>query len=85
MTGDHPNDTSTARDAVIDARRAAAIAMARLAEAAVRYADARIADDTAAGIGSGSRSRARPGEFIADELALMLREQPYAIPEAATP
>jgi hypothetical protein len=77
ITGDNHDDCSAARDAVADARREAAAAMARLAEAAVRYADCRIADDAAAGIGSGKRHRARPGEFVADELALMLRDQPY--------
>ena len=63
----------------MDARRDAAMAQARLAEAAVRYADARIAGDIAAGVGSGRRSRAKPGEFAADELALMLRDQPYPV------
>ena len=33
----------------------------------------------AAGVGSGRRSRAKPGEFAADELALMLRDQPYQV------
>jgi hypothetical protein len=47
---------SAAKDAVADARREAAIAMARLAEAAVRYAGCRIAEGIAAGIGSGTRS-----------------------------
>ena len=61
------------------ARRDAAMAQARLAEAAVRYADARIAGDVAAGVGSGRRSRAKPGEFAADEFALMLRGQPYPV------
>jgi Domain of unknown function (DUF222) len=79
MTGDNHDDSSTARDAVADARREAAAAMARLAEAAVRYADCRIADDTAAGIGSGKRHRTKPGEFVADELALLLRDQPYQL------
>ena len=77
MTGDDQDDTSAAREAVVDARRDAAVAQARLAEAAVRYADARIAGDIAAGVGSGRRSRAKPGEFVADELALLLRDQPY--------
>ena len=79
MTGDDQDDTSAAREAVADARRDAAMAQARLAEAAVRYADARIAGDIAAGVGSGRRSRAKPGEFAADELALMLRGQPYQV------
>jgi hypothetical protein len=79
MTGDDQDDTSAAREAVADARRDAAVAQARLAEASVRYADARIAGDIAAGVGSGRRSRAKPGEFAADELALMLRDQPYRV------
>ena len=79
MTGDDHCETLAARDAVADARREAAAALARLAETAVRYADCRIADDTAAGIGSGRPSRARPGEFVADELALLLRDQPYQV------
>jgi hypothetical protein len=79
MTGDDHCETLAARDAVADARREAAAALARLAETAVRYADCRIAGDTAAGIGSGRRSRARPGEFVADELALLLRDQPYQV------
>jgi uncharacterized protein DUF222 len=79
MAGDDQDDTSAARAAVVDARRDAAMAQARLAEATVRYADARVAGDTAAGVGSGRRRRAKPGEFVADELALMLRDQPYAV------
>ena len=79
MTGDDQDDTWTAREAVVVARRDAAVAQARLAEASVRYADARIAGDAAAGVGSGRRSRAKPGEFAADELALMLRDQPYQV------
>src|SRR6476659_9793849 len=79
MAGDDQDDISTAREAVVDACRAAAMAQARLAEASVRYADARIAGDAAAGVGSGRRRRAKPGEFVADELALMLRDQPYQV------
>ena len=79
MTGEDKDDTLAAWEAVADARRDAAMAQARLAEAAVRYADARVVGDTAAGVGSGRRSRAKPGEFVADELALLLRDQPYTI------
>ena len=80
MTGDDQADSSTLCHAVKEARREAASALARLAEAAMRYADCRIAEDTAAasGSGSGRLKRAKPGEFVADELALMLREQPYS-------
>ena len=60
MAGDEQDDTCVARLAEVDARREAAMAQARLAEAMVRYADARIAGDAAAGVGSGRRSRACP-------------------------
>ena len=78
MTGDDQNDSSTLRDAVKDARRDAAAALARLAEAAVRYADSRIAEEAGSTAGS-SLGRAKPGEFVADELAVMLRDQPYHV------
>jgi Domain of unknown function (DUF222) len=81
MPGNARAESSTLCDAVKDARREAAAALARMAEAAVRYADSRIAEDIAAasGSGSGRLKRAKPGEFVADELALMLREQPYSV------
>jgi Domain of unknown function (DUF222) len=81
MTGDNPDDTATAHAAVADARREAAAALARLAGAAVRYADARIAEETAAAAAAGLPriKRAKPGEFVADELAVMLRDQPYQV------
>jgi Domain of unknown function (DUF222) len=79
MTEDDQDDSSRARAAVADARRSAAAAMARLAETAVRYADMRLAKDHAAADqqGLGKPGRAKPAEFVADELALMLRDQPY--------
>jgi hypothetical protein len=66
---------------VKDARREAAAALARLAGAAVRYADARITEETAVAATSGLPpiKRAKPGEFVADELAVMLRDQPYQV------
>ena len=81
MTGDNRGDTAAAHEAVADARREAAAALARLAGAAVRYADARITEETAAAKTSGSPriKRAKPGEFVADELAVMLRDQPYQV------
>jgi hypothetical protein len=81
MTGDDRGATATAHEAVGDARREAAAALARLADAAVRYADARIAEETAAAATSGLPpvKRAKPGEFVADELAVMLRDQPYQV------
>ena len=56
-------------------------AQARLAGAALRYADQRIAEESAAAATSGSPriKRAKPGEFVADELALLLRDQPYQV------
>jgi Domain of unknown function (DUF222) len=81
MTGDHRGDSCAAHEAVTEARREAARAQARLAGAAVRYADARIAEETAAFASSGLPriKRAKPGEFVADELAVMLRDQPYQV------
>jgi hypothetical protein len=81
MTGDNRGDTATAHEAVADARREAAAALARLAGAAVRYADARITEETAVAATSGLPpiKRAKPGEFVADELAVMLRDQPYQV------
>jgi hypothetical protein len=79
MTGNDRQTAAPARDAVQNARRDAARAQARLAGAAVRYADERIAEATAAGSGLARLNRAKPGEFVADELAVMLREQPYQV------
>ncbi|HET6758770.1 MAG TPA: DUF222 domain-containing protein, partial [Propionibacteriaceae bacterium] len=77
MTGDQ-HDSRAALEAVADARREAARAQARLAEAAVRYADCRIADEQADSHPSGP-GRPQPGEFVADELSLLLRDQPYPV------
>jgi hypothetical protein len=81
MSGDNRGDTATAHEAVADARREAAAAQARLARAALCYADARITEETAAAATSGLPriQRAKPGEFVADELAVMLRDQPYQV------
>jgi hypothetical protein len=81
MTGDDQVDRSAAREAVADARRAAARAQARLAEAAVRYADVRIGEETAAApdVDAPRLHRPKPGEFVADELSVMLRDQPYQV------
>ncbi len=70
-----------ARQAVEEARRAAACAQARLAAAGVHYADLRT---TAHGVGARGASptvagRPRPGEFVADELSPVLREQPWHV------
>ena len=80
MAGDDRKSAATARDAVEDARRNAARAQARLAGAAVRYADERMAEASAAADSGLARlKRAKPGEFVADERAAMLREQPYPV------
>jgi Domain of unknown function (DUF222) len=81
MTGDHRNDGCAARESVADARREAARAQARLAEAAVCYADARVAEEAAAAAASGVPriERAKPGEFVADELSVIMRDQPYQV------
>ena len=85
MTGDDQDDdqhdSSTFREAVADARREAAAALARLAEAAVRYADGRIAEDATidAAPGLPRLNRPEPGECVADELSLLLRDQPYQV------
>jgi hypothetical protein len=44
----------------------------------VRYADSRIADEQADSHLSGP-GRPQPGEFVADELSLLLRDQPYPV------
>jgi hypothetical protein len=64
MTGNDGQTAAPARDAVQNARRDAARAQARLAGAAVRYADERIAEATAAGSGLARLNRAKPGEFV---------------------
>ena len=54
------------------------MALARLAEISMKYADVRTASDRQ-DAAIPKPGRARPGEFVADELSLMLREQPYAV------
>ena len=69
-------------DDIVVARRKAAAAQAELAAACVEYAGARVAADrrTAAPAGRGAGpGRARPGEFVADEVSLLLREQPFTV------
>jgi len=71
-------DLRAVSNEVATARRAAARALASLAEISMRYAEIRTSSDRhdAAGTRPG---RTKPGEFVADELSLMLREQPYAV------
>jgi len=79
--GEGQHDSSAAREAVADARREAAAALARLAEPAVCYADLRIAEETDARLTANrdDLKMPKPGEFVADELSLLLRDQPYAV------
>ena len=67
-------------DDIAVARRKAAAAQAELATACVEYADARIAADRTSEAAESARARAGragPGEFVADEVSLLLREQPF--------
>ena len=66
-------------DDIALARRKAAAAQAELAAACVAYADARTAEDRRAGEGGRGPGRARLGEFVADEVSLLVREQPFAV------
>jgi hypothetical protein len=66
-------------DDIAAARCRAAVAQAELAAACVAYADARAAVDRRDGDGGRGPGRARPGEFVADEVSLLVREQPYAV------
>ena len=73
-------DSTPRRDAnsdpVAQARRRAAIAQAELAEAALAYADLRRADHDAR---AKRLRRASGSHFAADELSLVLRDQPYTV------
>ena len=66
-------------DDIAAARRRAAVAQAELAAACVRYGDARVAADRGADRCGRGPGRAKPGEFVADEVSLLVREQPYAV------
>ncbi|MDN5762296.1 MAG: hypothetical protein L0H41_08275 [Microlunatus sp.] len=76
-------EVAAARDFLASARREAAVAQAKVAAGSVWYADARIAADRSAGVGETkgptARGRARPGEFVADEASVVLREQPWQV------
>lgn len=70
------------REAVEAARRGAAAAAARLAAACVAFAEERIETDrqlSGASTGDTRTGRPRPGEFVADEVSLLLREQPWTV------
>jgi hypothetical protein len=75
---DESEDMRAVSTEVAAARREAAMASARLAEISMKYADVRTASDRE-DAAVGRPGRAKPGEFVADELSLMLREQPYAV------
>jgi hypothetical protein len=70
MTGDDRGDTANAHDAVKDARREAAAALARLAGAAVRYADARITEETAVAATSGLPQSSGPSRVSSWPMSL---------------
>ncbi|MDN5762852.1 MAG: DUF222 domain-containing protein, partial [Microlunatus sp.] len=77
---DDAADVFAARDRLAGARRDVAVAQARVAAAAVGYADARAAADRSAEAAQTTGSgRVRAGEFVADEVSLMLREQPWSV------
>jgi Domain of unknown function (DUF222) len=78
--GVDPDGIAAASRAVVEARRDAAAGLARLAAAAVRYADVRRGADLDIDRPSGDLpGRVRPGEFAADELAPLLRQQPWHV------
>ena len=79
MRDDPGDDVRRLADEIADARRRAAVAQAELAAACVRYGDARTADDGRDRIGGRGPGRVRPGEFVADEVSLLIRDQPYAV------
>jgi Domain of unknown function (DUF222) len=80
VSGDRLEAIDVARSDVAEARRAAAIAMARLAESCVRFAVLRTdADHREIKAGRHNSHRAKAGEFVADEVSLLLREQPYHV------
>jgi hypothetical protein len=80
VSGDRLEPIDAARSDIAEARRAAAIAMARLAESCVRFTELRTdADHQETGAGRDTSHRAKPGEFVADEVSLLLREQPYHV------
>src|SRR5215213_1781370 len=76
--GEELEDLRAVGNEVAAARRQAARALVRLAEITMRYAEVRTALDRQ-DAAVGRAGRARPGEFVADELSLMLRQQPYPV------
>src|SRR5215203_3410770 len=78
VIGEESEDPRAVGNEVAAARRQAARALARLAEITMRHAEVRTAWARGDG-GVGGAGGARPGEFVADELSLMLRQQPYPV------
>ena len=78
MSNSHSDRARSGSAAVAAARREVAVAAARLAEVSLRYADDRTGDASAASVGR-RRAGVRSGEFVADELSVVLREQPWAV------
>ena len=78
MTEEESEDLRAVGNEVAAARREAAMASAKLAEISMKYADVRTASDRQDSA-VARPGRAKPGEFVADELSLVLREQPYAV------
>ena len=73
-------ELQAARHQVVAARRAAAAAQAQLAVACVEYADIRVdADRHSIAVTGRGPGRVRPGEFVAEEVSVLLREQPYPV------
>jgi Domain of unknown function (DUF222) len=80
MSGDRVGEIEAARKDIAAARREAAAAQANLAASCVRFAELRTdADHQEIRPGRHGSHRAKPGEFVADEVSLLLREQPYAV------
>lgn len=77
---DEFGDLAEARYDIEAARREAAAASARLAAACVRFADRRTSANQQR-LGSDDRlaGEVKLGEFVADEVSLVLREQPYHV------
>lgn len=76
MTSKEPPAVAAAElvEAMVSLQQRVAAAQADLAALVVLFADRRIADDEACSTaGSELRGRARPGEFVADEVSLALR------------
>ena len=79
MSGEWPNEVQAASAALSEARRDVAAGQARLAGMAVRYANARIAADRDPSSPRSGAGRSKPGEFVADEMSVLLRQQSWSV------